>query len=92
MLPVLHNNDILHAFFNGDDPTGTVDATYAGVLQKYVSNFVMVGNPNGVGLLAWPVEGGNFTVMDMTSDGPNVQRDTTEGEKCAWLRQNELLS
>lgn len=92
VLPALHGNDFLHVFFNGDDPTGTVNATYAGILQKYVANFVMAGNPNGDGLLAWPVEGGTFTVMAMTSDGPSVQRDTTEGEKCAWLRQNELLS
>lgn len=76
----------------GADPTGRVHATYAGVLRRYVSNFVMTGNSNGDGLPLWPAEGDNFTVMAMTADGPNKQADTTEGEKCAWLRKNELLS
>lgn len=92
IFPALHGDDFLHAFFNGENPTGRVNATYAGVLQKYISNFVMAGNPNGDGLPVWPAEGSNFTVMAMTANGPNKQRDTTEGEKCAWLRQNELLS
>ena len=92
VFPSLYGNDFLHVFFTGADPTGAVNATYAGILQKYISNFVMAGNPNVDGLPAWPEEGGSFTAMALTANGPNVQGDSTEGKKCAWLRRNELLS
>jgi carboxylesterase type B len=92
VFPALHGYDFLHVFFDGVDQTGMVNATYAGILQEYISSFVMAGNPNADGLPIWPVEGDNFAVMAMTSHGPNMERDSTEGERCAWLRRNELLS
>lgn len=96
IFPAVHGNDLPNFSFNETDPmgidqTGTVNATCAGILARYVSNFVMVGSPNGNGLMNWPRLGENLTVMALTSDGPVLQRDTTEGEQCAWLRENELL-
>lgn len=96
IFPALHGSDFPPALFNETDTIGlnqtvTLNSTYAGILERYVSNFVMAGNPNGEDLLDWPRWDFNLMVMAMTSDGPTVQRDTTEGEQCAWLRENELL-
>lgn len=90
--PGLHAEDIAYTFFNGDTTTSDdglpVNATVAAVLQRYIMNFAMTGNPNGVDVPFFPEYQSNATnvVLGITGLG-SVQVDTTANDRCAWWQQ-----
>ncbi|KAF5876692.1 putative carboxylesterase family protein [Botrytis fragariae] len=90
--PGLHGEDIAYTFFNGDTTTSNdglpVNATIAADLQRYIMNFAMTGNPNGVGVPFFPEYQSNATTLVLGTTGlGSVQTDTTANNRCAWWQQ-----
>ncbi|ATZ47555.1 hypothetical protein BCIN_02g08230 [Botrytis cinerea B05.10] len=90
--PGLHGEDIAYTFFNGDTTTSDdglpVNATIAADLQRYIMNFAMTGNPNGVGVPFFPEYQSNATTLVLGTTGlGSVQTDTTANNRCAWWQQ-----
>ena len=69
--PSLHGDDIYYTYYNGPSPSVKND-TLAVTMQKYFTNFVMTGDPNGAGVPSFPVYGDGATVLDLnlTTIGP----------------------
>ncbi|QSZ31432.1 hypothetical protein DSL72_000997 [Monilinia vaccinii-corymbosi] len=90
--PGLHGEDIAYTFFNGDTTTLNVglpvNATVAAVLQRYIMNFAMTGNPNGRGVPFFPEYQKNATTVVLGSTGlGSLQTDTTANKRCEWWQQ-----
>ena len=95
--PAYHAQDLAYTFYNGDSNQHDVNLTVAHVLQKYITNFVMRGDPQGPGLPSFPkwttsekdvVQGGPTAlagahVVNLTTNGfPIVQEPAVE--RCGW--------
>ncbi|UPK92726.1 hypothetical protein LCI18_003661 [Fusarium solani-melongenae] len=91
VFPAYHGYDFLSLFFNGNTLGGIVNTTYTPTLQSYVSNFIKSGNPNGRGLVNWPMEGKTFQLLNLGATGPVVEKDDAADSKCAWLQTHDLL-
>lgn len=90
--PGLHGEDIAYTFFNGDTTTLDdglpVNATVAAVLQRYIMNFVVTGNPNGDKVPFFPEYQSNATTVVIGSTGlGSLQTDTTANNRCEWWQQ-----
>ncbi|KAA8566567.1 hypothetical protein EYC84_009115 [Monilinia fructicola] len=90
--PGLHGEDIAYTFFNGDTTTLDdglpVNATVAAVLQRYIMNFVVTGNPNGDRVPFFPEYQSNATTVVIGSTGlGSLQTDTTANNRCEWWQQ-----
>ncbi|KAF7876425.1 hypothetical protein EAF04_001517 [Stromatinia cepivora] len=90
--PGLHGEDIAYTFFNGDTTTSDggmpVNATVAAVLQRYIMNFAITGNPNGKEVPFFPEYQSNSTTVVLGTTGlGSVQTDTTANNRCDWWQQ-----
>ena len=95
--PAYHAQDLAYTFYNGDSNQHDVNLTVAHVLQSYIANFALRGDPNGEGLPLIPpwttpervvVEGGvaalaGANAVNLTVHGfPIVQE--AAAERCGW--------
>jgi cholinesterase len=90
--PGLHGEDIPYTFFNGDTSTSDdgypVNAFLATTLQRYITNFAILGTPNGVGVPYFPIYGPNSTVLEIASDELIITiPDDLANERCAWWQK-----
>jgi carboxylesterase type B len=67
--PGLHGEDVPYTFFNGDSSTSDeglpVNASVAGVFQKYLTNFVVTGKPTALGSQDFTIYGQQDTVTNI---------------------------
>ena len=59
------------------------------VLQGYITNFAIAGNPNGMGLPHFPTDGNNATEVGLSATGLNVEinsymKDPTDNPRCLY--------
>lgn len=83
--PALHGDDVPYTFYYDGEP-GVVDAI-AVIMQDYITNFVVTGNPNGAGLPVFPMQGMNASMNGLNSTGVKTERDDTVNQRCAWWQQ-----
>ena len=82
--PALHGSDIEYTFWNGQPSNlwatmAPLVAPLAPVLQGYITNFAMTGNPNGMELPQFPTDGNNATEVGLSATGLNVEINSYEG-------------
>ena len=86
--PALHGFDIVYTFYNGEGSNvNTIPpliAPLAQVLQGYITNFAMHGNPNGKGLPYFPIYGSNGTELGLNVTVSSYMRDPTENARCVF--------
>ncbi|KAL8825487.1 MAG: hypothetical protein Q9191_004385, partial [Dirinaria sp. TL-2023a] len=98
--PAYHAQDLAYTFYNGDSNQHDVNLTVAHVLQSYLANFVVRGDPNGHGLPHIPtwttsemvaLDGGSAALagakaVNLTVEGFPVVRESAAG-RCGWWFQ-----
>ncbi|KAI9867824.1 MAG: hypothetical protein M1813_007646 [Trichoglossum hirsutum] len=95
--PALHGLDVPYTFYsdNGRSTDGVVNATLAFALQKYITDFVKTGDPNGPGLPHFPLYGSESTVLNLnitetaTLNATTISeaRDPVSNERCEWWQK-----
>ncbi|KPI36038.1 Lipase 1 [Cyphellophora attinorum] len=93
-----HGADLAYTFYAEDEPPipvlPPVKSQYlAHALQKYITNFVISGDPNGEnddGLPTMERRGQNGLVLEIRDDGFKQTSDPSDKEQCAWWQQNPL--
>lgn len=88
--PAFHGGDFPYYFYNGPEPEESSSpgtATLARTLQRYVSNFIKKGDPNGEGLGDFPIAGEEALRLGITAEGFSVGQDKTDSEQCRWLQK-----
>jgi cholinesterase len=86
--PALHGFDIGYTFWNGAPTSITtippLIAPLAEVLQGYITNFAMTGNPNGKGLPHFPMYQSNGTEVGLNVSINSYMKDPTNNPRCAF--------
>ncbi|KAH0558532.1 hypothetical protein GP486_004813 [Trichoglossum hirsutum] len=92
--PAVHGLDVPYTFYNDDGrPTDIVaNSTLAFALQKYITNFVKTGNPDGPGVPHFPQYGSGSTVVNLNVTATNATdisetRDAVSNERCEWWQK-----
>lgn len=86
--PALHGFDVEYTFWNGQ-PTNVstippLIAPLAEVLQGYITNFAMKGNPNGKGLPVFPMYQSNGTEVGLNVTVNSYMKDPTNNPRCVF--------
>ncbi|KAL6250518.1 hypothetical protein RBB50_002820 [Rhinocladiella similis] len=82
--PAFHGQDIAYTYYNGGGSSATVIAPVAEMLQGYLTNFAMTGNPNGPSLPYFPVHGANAILNAIKANSTVPEPDETANERCVW--------
>jgi carboxylesterase type B len=61
------------------------------LMQSYIANFVVYGNPNGAGPIGFPVYG-DAQVLVFNSDLNTFVEDPTANERCTWWQTGAYMS
>lgn len=94
--PGVHGQDIPYTFYNGGGKSLSVARPEVAIqLQKYITNFVITGKPDGAGKVvgAEPFEpyGVNGTVELLGMEGSegmgSEREDPTKNERCDWWQR-----
>ncbi|KAI9694223.1 MAG: hypothetical protein M1820_009122 [Bogoriella megaspora] len=98
--PGIHGEDIPYTFFNGIisnvPASGAQSSAVAIALQEYVTNFAETGDPNGDGLVNFPMYGPNATVQ-IINVNPDQSVNLTQGidpaanSRCNWWQQAQYF-
>ena len=87
--PGVHAQDTEYTLYNGPrstDSYGTLNATVAQGLQKYITSFTQTGTPKGQGEYpAFPFYGSG-TILNLTDDGFMPVPDLTENQRCSYFK------
>lgn len=84
--PAIHAQDLAYTY-NPNDPTPGFYPKVAVTLQKYLTNFVLTGNPNKKGLPKWPIYGKKAAVIAFTKTGVEQSTSDAANSRCAfWNR------
>ncbi|KAK4502685.1 hypothetical protein PRZ48_006111 [Zasmidium cellare] len=83
--PAIHTSDIGYTLYNGhNDPTGTRNGTVAEDLQRYITQFVMTGDPNRSGLLPMPLSGPGADLLQFNVTGYDYVTELEIKERCEY--------
>ena len=87
--PALHGFDVAYTFYNGQGTniSAGLFAPVAEAHQAYITNFVKTGNPNGVGVPSFPMQGMNASMNGLNVTGIMTKRDPTSNPRCAWWQK-----
>lgn len=83
--PAIHGSDVAYTYYNGPNAM-VVDDHAALTLQRYITNFVAKGDPNGDGVAEFPVYGDDATVLEL-SVTTMTRRDTVANARCNWWQK-----
>ena len=87
--PGFHGYDVPYTFYGSPQPTlePALYPAQAITLQRYLTNFIKHGNPNGQDLPPFPQQGQNASMNVMRKDGWVTERDDTVCFNCAWMQK-----
>lgn len=86
--PALLQGDVPCVFWDGPGSDGEVDEEVARVTQTYITNFAMMGDPNGMEVPDVGVyDGKGRGVLDMSGEGFREVDDVTRNERCDWWQR-----
>ena len=86
--PAFHGEDVAYTYYNNDGVSASVIApAVAQVLQGYLTNFAMTGNPNGAGLPVFPMQGTNSSMNGLNVTGVTQQMDDSANQRCNWWQK-----
>lgn len=91
IFPALHGYDFINIFGSTSRPDDPVAQEAGNTLQRYISNFITRGSPNGRGLEYWPVENSSTRILAATEKGFEMVKDPSSSIQCDWLLENDLL-
>ncbi|CEJ93479.1 hypothetical protein VHEMI09063 [[Torrubiella] hemipterigena] len=78
----IHGQDVPYTFFNGESPV--TDATTALTLQRYITNFVISGSPNGPDVPHLASYGSNHSMLSFTDVGIHTITDPFANDRTEW--------
>ena len=87
--PGVHAQDTEYTLFNGPGSTdtyGTLNATVARGLQKYITSFAQTGAPEGQGEYPAFPSYGSGTILNLTDDGFTAIPDLTANQRCSYFQ------
>ncbi|KAI1610995.1 carboxylesterase family protein-like protein [Exophiala viscosa] len=98
LAPGTHGTDISYTFYNeGKEEKSAVpglpnvkNRELAHIFQKYLTNFVLYGDPNGnkdAGLPKMNQRGDDFVVLNFGENGIEEIRDPSAKEQCLWWQK-----
>ncbi|KAI9673625.1 MAG: hypothetical protein M1817_002262 [Caeruleum heppii] len=85
--PAVHAQDLAYTFFNAATSPPGVNASIANILQGYIAQFALSGNPNREGLPDFPKYGEGARVVNLTETGAGVVADPSSNPRCLWWQQ-----
>ncbi|KAF2164753.1 hypothetical protein M409DRAFT_25147 [Zasmidium cellare ATCC 36951] len=81
--PAIHTSDIVYTLYNGhNDQSGSLNGTVAEDLQRYLTQFVMTGDPNRSGLLPMPLSGPGANLLQFNVTGYDYVTELDVKERC----------
>ena len=84
--PAIHAQDLAYTY-NPNDPTPGFFPKIAVTLQRYLTHFVLTGNPNKKGLPSWPLYGKKAAAITLTTGGVEQSTSDAANARCAfWNR------
>lgn len=84
--PALHGDDISYTFYEGP-ATSVQNDTLALIMQDYITNFAINGDPNGPNLTTFPAYGTAQKVLDLNLTTIGVLDDNLANERCYWWQK-----
>ncbi|KAL8642971.1 MAG: hypothetical protein Q9228_000416 [Teloschistes exilis] len=84
--PAIHAQDLAYTYY----PNGATPDFYPNVavnLQRYITNFVLTGEPNKDGLPPWPAFGPNAAAINFTETGILQITSDSASSRCAFWNQ-----
>jgi carboxylesterase type B len=92
VFPALHSYDVEYTFYNGaPSNVAAVEpliAPLAKVLQGFITNFAMTGNPNGKGLPDFPVYGSDGMELGLNVSVNSHMKDPTDNPRCVFWQKS----
>jgi len=85
--PAVHGQDVAWTYYNSSLPSPQIDPGIAAMMQAYITEFAVSGNPNRKGLPEFPVYGSKATLLDFNVTGVALVGDDTDNERCAWWQK-----
>lgn len=85
--PSLHGSDLGYTFYTEKSSLpGKIAVPVAKIIQDFLTQFVMNGNPNVPSLPSFPFEGDGTALLSIGLDKVETQHDSTHSQRCDWLR------
>lgn len=85
--PAVHGQDVGWTYYNSSLPSPEIDPTIAGMMQTYITQFAVTGNPNREGVPTFPLYGSEASLLDLNITGIKIMKDDTDNERCAWWQK-----
>lgn len=94
--PGFHMNDIPYTFYDGTLNGVVTDASMAMDLQRYITAFAAVGDPNGArepknGSSRFPLYGSQAELTNFNTSFTDVLKDPNDNPRCEWWQQGLFL-
>lgn len=84
--PGTHGVETPYQFYTGADPT-VLNATLAHIFQRYLTNFAISGDPNGVALPIMKQYGRENILTDININSIESMKDPYAKEHCNWIQK-----
>jgi carboxylesterase type B len=93
VFPALHANDLPYTFYNGGPSNlaaspGPLIAPLAKILQAYITNFAMTGDPNGKGVPDFPLYGKEGMEVGLNVSVSSHRKDPTDNPRCVFWQKS----
>lgn len=85
--PSLHGQDIVYTYYDGPNYPSVENNTLAEIMQRYFTNFVMTGNPNGPDVPYFPSYGNDNTCLNLNLTFIGTVPDNAANERCDWWQK-----
>lgn len=85
--PSLHGIDIYYTYYDGPNYPNVLNNTLAQILQRYLVNFVMTGDPNGADVPYFPSYGESHTCQNLNLTFIGQIPDNTNNARCDWWQK-----
>ena len=92
--PAIHSQDLLYTYNKGGsvsvNGTSDFDTTISIDMQKAFTQFTITGNPNGPGLVEFPLYDNGSQVLNFSPSGPQQIREPADNSRCQWWLQGRF--
>ena len=84
--PALHGNDIYYTFYEGPN-SNVLNDTLALIMQKYITNFVINGDPNGPEVPYFSNYSAGGQIQNLNTSLINLIPDGLANGRCYWWQK-----